>query len=202
LALSLVVGLPGLVEAKSPPDRLVVSGSGLAAPVEIGEAAALASFSPWSRGFIAWERGVASGEQAWLARAYTVAFYLNSVGGGSPIYVVHYVPDAAGGPGLIYVPGPADEWYRLNIGSIITGDSDRWNPNGRWQYATAEWDAVMSRALAGRVLATAAPTRALLPVTGLSGVRPLGAAALGGLLVAVGGFLRFGFVGHRARQRA
>lgn len=210
LAAALVAGLPAAAEAKSPPDRLVVSGGGLAGAVEIEDAAALASFNPWTRGFIAWERGLAEGARESLARAYTVSFYLGSVGGGSPIYVVHYAPDAAGGPGLIYVPGPADEWYRLNIGTIITGDSDRWNPNGRWQYATAAWDGVMARALGGRVsaaMAAVTPVGPLLPATGLAtrpaGVGSLSAVAFGGLVVVgLGGLLRFGFAGHGVRQRA
>jgi len=181
----------------------VVSGNELAAPVEIPDAAALESFNPWNRGFIAWERGLAADPPP-VARTYTVAFYLDSASaggsGGTPIFVVHYAPDPAGGPGFIYIPGPADEWYRLNIRTIITGGSDRWNPNGRWQYATAEWDAVMRGALGGRVSSAAQSAAQWLPTAGRVGAWTRGVVGLGGTLLAgLGGCLRICFLGERRR---
>jgi hypothetical protein len=143
--------------AKSPPDKLSVTGPGLARPVEITDAPSLAAFDPWTRGFIAWERGLAARPPP-LEETYSVAFHLRRLGGDlAVIYVLRYAPDPAGGPGFIHIPGPGTPEYRLNIGTIITGSSDRWDPNGQWQHATAGWDALMRRALGGRLASSAAP---------------------------------------------
>ncbi|MBI3971761.1 MAG: hypothetical protein HY332_10780 [Chloroflexi bacterium] len=148
LLVLLVVLLPASAAfAKSLPDRIVVAGPGMVEPIEITDQASLSGFNPWTRGFIAWDRGpVAAPPPA--EQTYTASFYLkNGDGARSLIFVLHYRPDSSGGPGYIYIPGPGDEWYRLNIGTIITGGSDHWNPNGKWQYATPAWDTVMRRAL-------------------------------------------------------
>ena len=47
--------------AKSPTDKIGVSGPGLVGPVEIADPASLSGFNPWTRGFIAWDRGGAAG---------------------------------------------------------------------------------------------------------------------------------------------
>lgn len=158
--------------AKSPPDRILVAGPGLTAPIAITDAAALAGFNPWARGFIAWERGLGAAPPP-AEQTYTASFYVGrGVGAPSLIYVLRYVPDPAAGAGLIYLPGPGEEWYGLNIGTILTGDSDHWNPNGRWQYATTAWDVLMERALSDHgdplpsVPATASVTRSGPPIAG------------------------------------
>lgn len=44
--------------AKSPPDKLAIVGPGLADSIAIADAASLSAFSPRTRGFVSWERGV------------------------------------------------------------------------------------------------------------------------------------------------
>jgi hypothetical protein len=106
--------------------------------------------TPARWGFIDWERGSITSPPA-AETTYTASFYLKREGDDlSLIYVLRYLPDPSGGQGFIYIPGPGDPWYRLNIGTIITGSSDRWDPNGKWQYATAEWDRVVRGALEAR----------------------------------------------------
>lgn len=127
------------VEAKTAPDKIAITGPGLSRQVELTDPAALAGFSPWSRGFIAWDRGLAS-QPADTGPSYTATFYLDKGDGQlSPIYVLTYRPEPSNQRGEIYLPGPGDDGYRLNIGTIITGSSDHWNPNGKWQYATNAW---------------------------------------------------------------
>ncbi len=78
--------------------------------------------------------------------SYAVSFYRDQSGAGSPIYVFDYVPGSPGGPGYIHIPGPGDSRYRLNAGTVVGATStDRWNPDGNWQYATDEWDAAVLR---------------------------------------------------------
>lgn len=170
--------------AKGPPDKLSLSGRGLAQPVEIADPASLAAFDPWTRGFIAWGRGLAANPPP-LEDTYTVSFYLKRAGGElALIYVLHDAPDPTGGPGYIHIPGRGEPAYRLNIGTIITGDSDRWDPNGKWQYATAEWDAVMRRALSEHAAAApagGAVTPSRLPKAGAPPVLWLVPATAGAL---------------------
>jgi hypothetical protein len=142
---ALIAAYPVSVSAKSPPDRIEVMGPTMAAPIEISDASALANFSPWGRGFIDWDLGHASAPTTESPR-YDVSFYLDDRG-REPIYVLHYVPSVSG-PGYIYVPDKGEPWHRLNIGTISgASSSDRWNPEGRWQYATTDWDVLIRSAL-------------------------------------------------------
>jgi hypothetical protein len=106
LAFSLAVVLAAPALPKSPPDRLRVEGPGLAGLAEITDATELATFSPWGRGFIDWDRGLVAVPSP-VGQTYTVAFFL----GGKKIYVVQYVPASIGESGYIYFPGPGDSDY-------------------------------------------------------------------------------------------
>ncbi|MBI4499398.1 MAG: hypothetical protein HY689_16040 [Chloroflexi bacterium] len=153
LALSLAALLPAPALAKSPPDKITVEGPGLAAPVEITDPADLAEFSPWSRRFIWWDQGLVTAPPP-ADQTYTVSFYLRD----RKIYVVEYAPDPSGAPGALYFPGPGHPSYRLNIGTIIgASTSDRWAPEGKWYYATAEWDLMIQRALRAHRATSRAP---------------------------------------------
>ena len=93
---------------------------------------------PWSRGFIDWGRGIISDPAPGL-RTYEVQFYLDR--DESPIYVIEYAPEPHGGPGYVYIP-PSD----LNAGQ---GDSDYWDPTGKWHHATRGWGLLMQKGLEG-----------------------------------------------------
>ena len=122
---------------------ITVEGQGLAEPIEITDAESLEPFNPWFRQFIDWKRrGIKTPPE--IEETYEVHFHLTERG---KIFVLHYSTDPSGGPGYIYIPGPGEPGYRLNIGTIITGDSDSWNPNGQWQHATPEWAALIRQAV-------------------------------------------------------
>jgi hypothetical protein len=128
--------LEATVVAKGPVDKITVTGPEIES-IEITARDALDEFDPWGRQFIDWERGLAS-KSPTRGEPYTVSFYLDD----RVIFVLKYAPEPEG-TGYIYVPGPEDPDYRRNAGTIIGGSSDRWDPNGKWQYATASWAAVM-----------------------------------------------------------
>ena len=73
-------------------------------------------------------------------KTYQVQFYLDR--DESPIYVIEYAPEPHGGPGYVYIPPPD-----LNLKTILTGDSDYWDPNGKWHHATRAWGLLMQKAL-------------------------------------------------------
>ena len=59
----------------------------------------------------------------------------------SPIAVIEYSPEPHGGPGYVHIP-PSD----LNTGQ---GDSDYWDPVGKWHHATRGWGLLMQKGLEG-----------------------------------------------------
>ena len=125
--------------AKGNVEMIAVSGPGLDKPVEITDRLALHPFLPWGRAFIDWGRGIIP-DPAPGMKTYQVQFYLDR--DESPIYVIEYAPEPQGGPGYVYIP-PSD----LNMGTILTGDSDYWDPNGKWHHATRAWGLLMQKAL-------------------------------------------------------
>ena len=127
--------------AKGKVEMIAVSGPDLDKPVEITDRNSLEPFLPWSRTFIDWGRGIITDPAPGL-RTYEVRFYLDR--DESPIYVVEYRPEPHGGPGYVYIP-PSD----MNMQTILTGDSDYWDPNAKWHHATREWGLLIQRALDG-----------------------------------------------------
>ena len=138
LAACLLQGSAAL--AKGTIELISVSGPGLDKPVEITDLAT--PFNPWSRDFIDWGRGVISNPTSGL-KTYEVQFYLDRA--SPPIYGIEYSPELHGGPGYVYIPRSD-----LNMGTILTGDSDYWDPNGKWHHATRDWGLLMQKALEGR----------------------------------------------------
>lgn len=136
----------GVADAKSPPTKVVLTGPGLPQPVTITDRASTEQFNPWGRKFIDWERGLAANPPP-MSEAYVVSIFVAD-DSGSPAYTLYYAPRAEGS-GLLYFPGPQDFHYRANIGTIMgASSSDRWNPEGKWQYATRQADQVLRGAVA------------------------------------------------------
>lgn len=135
----------GVADAKSPPTKVMLTGPGLPQPAAITDGASIEQFNPWGRQFIDWQRGLAA-DRPQLSEAYVVSIYAND--GASPAYTVYYAP-RADGTGLLYFPGPGDAHYRANIGTIMgASSSDRWNPEGKWQFATRQADEALRGAIA------------------------------------------------------
>ena len=124
--------------AKGTVEMIAVSGPGLDKPVEITNRSSLHPVNPWSRTFIDWGRGIIP-DPAPSLQTYEVQFYLDR--DESPIAVIEYSPEPHGGPGYVHVP-PSD----LNTGQ---GDSDYWDPIGKWHHATRVWGLLMQKALEG-----------------------------------------------------
>ena len=151
------------VLAKGTVEMIAVSGPGLDKPVEITDI--VTPFNPWSRDFIDWGRGIISDPAPGL-QTYEVQFYLER--DDSPIYLIEYAPEPHGGPGYVYIP-PSD----LNLRTILTGDSDYWDPNGKWHHATRSWGLLMQKALERRPNADHTDGSRIDRVT-LAGARPSG----------------------------
>ena len=80
--------------------------------------------------------------------SYQVFFYMKGAGRRSDydrgalkmIYEIWYRPGREDDPRLIYLPGQGEEFYKNNVGTIL-----RENDDGKWHYATPEWDRLMKR---------------------------------------------------------
>lgn len=124
--------------AKPETASLSIIGPGISSVIETTAPAAIAP-SVWGGQFVDW--GAATTEPLAALPRYTVKFHVESGSGTTRVaYVVHYVWDPEAGRASVYVPGPDDEWYRLNISSIIRdgGDGREWR-DGRWYYASDAW---------------------------------------------------------------
>ena len=141
VALALLIPGPS-VAAKGPPSKVTITGPGLEAPIDLTDPAILEGFSPWDARFIDWQRGILTSAPP-RAPSYDVFFYLqDDVGTFQMIYAVQYVPNAAGEQGYIYLPGPGERWYSMNIGTIIQNGHD-----GKWHYAAPASEAIIQRLL-------------------------------------------------------
>ena len=135
--------------AKGSPDLIVITGGGLAQPIEITERETLKGFDPWMGQFINWARAPVA-EPSDPSRSYEVFFFMKWPGRHSNddrgdlkmIYSVRYCPGRDGGPGLIYLPGEIDrdDRYSVNTRTILREGDD-----GKWHQASAAWDSVMKR---------------------------------------------------------
>lgn len=127
-----------VVYAKPETARLSVSGPGIPRVIETTAPEAIAP-SVWAGEFVDWD--AVTGEPAATWPRYTVQFHVESGSGHTRLaYVVYYVWDADVARGYVYVPGPGDEWYRLNASSIMRdgGDGRAWR-DGRWYHASDTW---------------------------------------------------------------
>ena len=122
------------VHAKAPTVRLTIVGPGLAQPVELASPDAVAA-NVYEGNFIATRT---SAPDPGLPR-FIVSFFA-----GNPVrmmYVVQYVRSPKTGRALIYLPGPGDDGYRLNVQTILRGQE------GEWHVADVAWSNAVAKAL-------------------------------------------------------
>jgi hypothetical protein len=130
--------------AKGSPDEIVIFGSRLAQPIDITDRATLRRFSPSIGEFIDWDRGAFAARPS-CGDAYDVRFYQRWEGRQSKfdrgplklIFEFTYCPSARG-PGHVKLPGPGEQFYDYNTGTIARPGKD-----GHWFRATVQWDSVL-----------------------------------------------------------
>jgi|GEM_PF-1907859 len=154
--------------AKGPPDKLIISGPGIAAPVEITDAAALRDL-----GLGGLEELAAPLEPPpQISGGYQLDRFFRHGSGYQIFDRAVYYPPAAGGRGVVFYPG---------LSAVGGGWSEY---DGGWFQATAAGDAAMRQLLARPELQPALPatSRAPSPVPGpgatLAALLLLGAGAV------------------------
>ena len=152
--LLVIVSATALVFAKGITTKITITGGGLQSPVEISDPEVLNNFNVWSgpgtfandvegtEGFIVdWASGAVTDRPNGL-RAFELSFYVRYANRSFAeqtdqlAYVVSYAIDPATGQGYVYLPGKADELYRLNTKAIYRGREGNWfRASAAWQMA-------------------------------------------------------------------
>lgn len=79
-----------------------------------------------------WARGSVEAPRHGLRR-YRIDFYAK-LPNERRMYVVWYEYDPLSHQGYVYLPGRGEEWYDLDVGTIIHGTE------GKWFYASTTWN--------------------------------------------------------------
>ena len=138
--------------AKEPTRKLIISGGGLVAPIEITDPATLALADIFAENFLDTTRQFAP-VPAGLPR-YEISFYLSERHSswfrrwwGRPrlerAYVVYFTPNDLRHESYVYLPGAGDRWAGWNHQVIIRPDRE-----GRWNYAATAWSQRIANAIA------------------------------------------------------
>jgi hypothetical protein len=139
---------PSRLFAKGTTTKVVIEGPDLSKPIEITDRKMLANFNVWTGpgtfstqpafhakapSFIFdWPQGPVS-EVPQALQKYEVSFYSEELS-ERPIYVVYYAFSRNSEPGYVYLPGKSEEWWRLNVTSIVRG------VEGKWFHAWSTWE--------------------------------------------------------------
>lgn len=122
--------------AKGPTVRLEISGNSLTNLITITDESVLSRSNVFGGEFLA---GIATEKainQNWPK--YLVSFYVELPAwmkqGVRRKYVVYYAKDPQTGQGFVYLPGAGEEWYHLNVSTILRNGLE-----GNWLRASAPW---------------------------------------------------------------
>ncbi len=134
----IAVGLLVTLSAKGPTVKLTITGPGLTQPLEVTTPDALAHV--WGDDFI----GSPATEPDTQLPRHMVSFHVQPNGSGDArvMYVIQYARNPNTGEGFVYLPGPGEEWYWLNVGTI-----HRQSHNGRWHHAVDRWNEAISASI-------------------------------------------------------
>jgi hypothetical protein len=152
LAIALIVlvsAAPSRLLAKGATTKIVIEGTDLAKPIEITDRK-VGIFNVWEGpgtfstqpGFnanapsfiIDWSQGTVA-ELPRALRKYQVSFYSGEIS-QRVIYVVYYAVPPDSEHGYVYLPGKSEEWWGLNVRSILRG------VEGKWFHAWSTWESI------------------------------------------------------------
>ena len=144
LLVATVVALVSNVSAKGPTVRLEIAGGGLTSPITITDPGVLTSSNVFGDQFLGPIVESTSVDPAWTR--YIVSFFVEPPGwmhqGVQKKYVVYYAKHPRTGEGFVYLPAPGEEWYRLNVSTILRNGLE-----GNWLHASSAWAKAVNRHL-------------------------------------------------------
>ena len=131
---ALLVLVAPLAYAKGNPDLIVLSGHGLAQPVEVNDAKAIEPFSPFGGAYIDWQKPIT--QSPVCGAEYEAQIFMQRRPWWTPrnspynrgdlemMYGFRYCEDPKGGPGYIFLPGKNDKYGAENRGTILLDGQD------------------------------------------------------------------------------
>jgi len=155
LVILLLLAIPVELFGKAQTSKIIIKGADLSAPIKITDPKTLANFFVWTgsgtgctpcpppipESFIVdWSRPMTDHPNG-LPR-YEVSFYAK-IPDERLVYVVFYEYDPATEHGYVYFPGRTEEWYRLDVSTILHGVEGKWFP------ARSVWEDVARPLIAG-----------------------------------------------------
>jgi hypothetical protein len=137
VVLALSVAAP--LAAKGPTTKLVITGPGISAPIDVTSAAAIAP-SVFGGEFI----GPPATEPPALWKRYTIRFHVMPPRETTarPMYQVLFTRDPLSGEAFIYLPSLAEPAGRMNRHTIVREGHD-----GHWHRASPAWAGAIAAAL-------------------------------------------------------
>ena len=133
---------PQTALAKADTLKITISGGGLTSPVEITDPRVLALSNVWSGNFLDATRTPESKPPKGLL-AVEVSFFMKIAENDiRKNYVAFYYPNSPGEQGYIYLPSKGSPLWWLDAGSIMRTGRD-----GKWNYASPAWEALVKPVL-------------------------------------------------------
>lgn len=169
MMLLLAAALAGGALAKAEVELAEIDGPGLESSIQVHDPDTLSLLNPWTAEFADWRDGLVEANPS-LETAYQVLLFISVKDGRQnlePIYLFYYLPNLGSDRGLVYVPGPGEEWYTRNVATIIAGREGEWHP------ASEALDAALRPLIESRAVREGAR-----PLAGLSGVAVISLALL------------------------
>jgi hypothetical protein len=122
--------------AKGPTVRLVITGEGLTNPITVTHASVLADSNVFGDAFFGRIANSHSIDPTWPK--YVVSFFVEMPAwmhkGVQKKYVVYYAKHPRTDEGFVYLPAHGEEWYGLNVSTILRNGLE-----GHWLHASKAW---------------------------------------------------------------
>jgi hypothetical protein len=142
IALLALLATPCRAPAKAATTKIIISGPDLPTPLEITDDQILNLSNVWSGQFLDNSHGHPEKRPERLP--YELSFYVKLGEDDLRLmYVAYYYPEPSAKQGQIYLPGHREPWYYLNTGAIVREGQD-----GRWNYASSAWEALIKPLIA------------------------------------------------------
>ena len=137
---ALLLLISGQLFAKAPTSKITLEDADLKAIAEVTDSKLLKDFPIWGELNIDPGKGEVTERPTGLRR-YQVSFYAKVPPYAKPpterrMYVVFYEYDPATAQGYVYLPARGEQWYPLNVSTMIRG------VEGKWFRASKAWDKI------------------------------------------------------------
>jgi len=141
VVMALAVALTVTLTAKGPTVRLEITGAALARPITVTDQNILSDSNVFVGDFLGPIASPTVIDPTWPK--YVVSFFVELPAwmheGVQKKYVVYYAKNPQTGRGFVYLPAPGEEWYHLNVSTILRNGLE-----GNWLDASGRWSKTLN----------------------------------------------------------